>query len=123
MMPQNGAFQKAVFELLKSGYAISWYDVYGSENVIDSRIDSTILSGWLAEAGDDDELIEKLTLTASKANPPEEDPDHQNYTVTPPPIGASTRSKYSCQSCGLNAWAKPSANLICGDCQETMEAV
>lgn len=38
-------------------------------------------------------------------------------------IGASTRSKYNCASCGLNAWAKPSANLICGDCQETMEAV
>lgn len=122
IMP-NGAFQKTVFELLKNGYSISWYDVYGSQNVIDSRIDSTILSNWLAEADDDDELIEKLTLTVSKANPPEEDPDHQTYTVTPPPIGASTRSKYNCLSCGLNAWAKPSANLICGDCNEAMEAV
>lgn len=121
IMP-NGAFQKAVFELLKSGFAISWYDAYGVENVIDSRIDSVILSNWLADAGDDEELIEKLTLTASKASQPEEDPANQTYTVTPPPIGASTRCKYNCASCGLNAWAKPNAHLICGDCKETMEA-
>lgn len=33
----------------------------------------------------------------------------------------SSKTKYSC-GCGLNAWAKPEAKLICGECHESMEA-
>ena len=29
----------------------------------------------------------------------------------------SSRSKYSCIVCGLNAWAKPNASLYCGTCE------
>jgi predicted SprT family Zn-dependent metalloprotease len=28
---------------------------------------------------------------------------------------------YTCSACGQNAWAKPGARLICGDCQKPME--
>jgi hypothetical protein len=35
---------------------------------------------------------------------------------------AASKTKYTCPTCGLNAWAKPDANLWCGDCQEPMEA-
>lgn len=28
----------------------------------------------------------------------------------------NTRQKYQCRSCGLSAWAKPKAQLLCGDC-------
>ena len=31
-----------------------------------------------------------------------------------------TRQKYTCGRCGLNAWAKFNAKLICGDCNEPM---
>jgi ribosomal protein S27AE len=31
------------------------------------------------------------------------------------------KAKYTCPSCGQNAWAKPDARLICGDCTEPME--
>ncbi len=31
--------------------------------------------------------------------------------------------KYSCPSCEQNAWAKPEASLICGDCNQTMEPI
>jgi predicted SprT family Zn-dependent metalloprotease len=34
----------------------------------------------------------------------------------------ASKTKYSCLTCGQNAWAKPEANLICGDCNEPMEA-
>jgi predicted SprT family Zn-dependent metalloprotease len=34
---------------------------------------------------------------------------------------AASKTKYSCPECGQNAWAKPEANLICGDCNEPME--
>lgn len=35
---------------------------------------------------------------------------------------ANTRAKFTCPSCALNAWAKPDANLVCGECREDMEA-
>ncbi len=33
-----------------------------------------------------------------------------------------SKTKYTCPSCGLNAWAKPSAPLVCGDCQIPMQS-
>ncbi len=35
---------------------------------------------------------------------------------------AASKTKYTCSSCGLNAWAKPEASLVCGNCQELMQA-
>ncbi|GAK50676.1 putative zinc metallopeptidase [Candidatus Moduliflexus flocculans] len=32
-----------------------------------------------------------------------------------------TRQKYTCPGCGLNVWAKPAANIVCGDCQRVCE--
>jgi hypothetical protein len=31
---------------------------------------------------------------------------------------AASKTKYTCPCCGFNAWAKPEANLICGDCDD-----
>jgi len=44
---------------------------------------------------------------------------------TPPggqeaPDNRSNREKYHCPGCGLNAWAKPGARLICGTCLRPM---
>ena len=33
---------------------------------------------------------------------------------------AASKTKYTCTVCGLNAWAKPNVQLICGSCQEIM---
>ena len=35
--------------------------------------------------------------------------------------GKANKTKYTCPDCGLNAWAKPEAHLVCGECSETME--
>lgn len=32
-------------------------------------------------------------------------------------VDNSNRVKFTCGKCGLNAWAKPGANLVCGDCR------
>jgi hypothetical protein len=32
-----------------------------------------------------------------------------------------SKTKFTCPSCGQNAWAKPDAALICGTCEEPME--
>lgn len=34
---------------------------------------------------------------------------------------AASKTKYSCPECQQNAWAKPGANLICGDCEVRMD--
>ena len=34
----------------------------------------------------------------------------------------ASKTKYTCPGCGRNAWAKPDVRLICGDCEEVMEA-
>jgi len=34
----------------------------------------------------------------------------------------ASKTCYTCPSCGLNAWAKPQVALICGDCDEALEA-
>lgn len=33
-----------------------------------------------------------------------------------------SKVKYTCPTCNQNAWAKPTAELMCGNCQETMES-
>lgn len=35
---------------------------------------------------------------------------------------ATTRTKYTCPDCYLNAWAKPNIKLMCGECETHMEA-
>jgi predicted SprT family Zn-dependent metalloprotease len=34
----------------------------------------------------------------------------------------ASKTKYTCPTCAVNAWAKPQTSLICGDCREEMEA-
>ena len=35
---------------------------------------------------------------------------------------AASKTKYTCPACGINAWAKPEIKLVCGECDEAMEA-
>ena len=34
----------------------------------------------------------------------------------------TSKTRYTCPTCELSAWSKPGANLVCGDCDETMQA-
>jgi predicted SprT family Zn-dependent metalloprotease len=34
----------------------------------------------------------------------------------------ASKTKYTCPSCGLNAWAKPEAPLVCGECHLPMQS-
>jgi hypothetical protein len=35
---------------------------------------------------------------------------------------AASKTRYTCPACDLNAWAKPGAHLVCGECEEVMAA-
>jgi hypothetical protein len=43
-----------------------------------------------------------------------------NTPMETPKPDKSNRLKYTCTGCMLNAWAKPGANLVCGDCEQPM---
>jgi hypothetical protein len=32
------------------------------------------------------------------------------------------KTGYTCPSCGLNTWTKPTMSLVCGDCQAPMHS-
>ena len=116
---RGGRFQKAVYDLLKNGFSISWYDRWTTGTSVTSKTNSDILEDWLAATDKNDtDLINRLTLTISKSRPGQTpDEDDAVNGIKPPVKGTGTRTKFSCPECGLNAWAKPSAVLICGECQ------
>ena len=35
---------------------------------------------------------------------------------------SASKTKYTCPACGLNAWAKPDVALVCGECNQPLEA-
>ena len=41
--------------------------------------------------------------------------ENKNPIVIVKPVDAS-KSKYSCNKCGLNVWGRPSLNIVCGEC-------
>jgi hypothetical protein len=34
----------------------------------------------------------------------------------------ASKTKYTCPSCGLNAWAKPNVSLVYGECQVPLQS-
>jgi hypothetical protein len=34
----------------------------------------------------------------------------------------ASKTKYTCPTCGLNAWAKPDVRFVCGDCHAPMQS-
>lgn len=123
---RGGQFQNAVYELLKSGFSISWYDKWSSGLAPLSKANKDILDDWLKATDEDEqELIIKLTKTVNQRHDNNDD-DENDFNgqdpdlvidIRPPAKGASNREKFTCPSCSLNAWAKPSARLICGECE------
>lgn len=51
---------------------------------------------------------------------PEDDPDAGDEPTPAKPKKKKDRVKFTCVECGLNAWAKPSAQLVCGPCGLTL---
>ncbi len=118
---RGGRFQTAVYDLLKTGFSISWYDKWSQGAVITSKTNGDILDDWLRVTDKNDlELISKGKTDIGTNDDDDTDGSEPVIDVRPPVKGAATRTKFTCPECGLNAWAKPTASLICGDCSITL---
>lgn len=117
-------FQQVVYNLLASGFEISWYDKY-SENIVTpiSKVNHDILIDWInITASHNIELINKLTKTVN-SHDLIMTPSDATINIKPIIKNTGNRDKFTCPNCGLNAWAKPMANLICGDCNKKMTKI
>lgn len=90
----NGRFAQAYQDIKEQGFELIWKD---------RNADG--ISEYIEKGGDIVELTDIIELTEDESD---EKPK-------------STREKYSCPSCGNNAWGKPSMNIICGDCNVSFE--
>ena len=94
-----GAFDLATKSLLRSGFAISWFDRFPTttDQTAPGRTDSPIM-----KRPDLDVILPIIEKSV------------QNR---------SNRIKYVCLSCHAAAWGKPALNLICGKCEKNFTAV
>ena len=79
-----------------------------------NRVSHIVIPGQAFDASCD-KLLKggfKLTLSAKREIAPAE--------TTRAKAKTASKSKYTCDGCLQNAWAKPGANMICGDCMEPM---
>lgn len=76
------------------------------------------------------ELVDHCKDNSAVIKPPRKSPrplmDDEEESLQPtgeksiPIPDRSNRLKFTCPGCNLNAWAKPGANLVCGDCEQPM---
>jgi predicted SprT family Zn-dependent metalloprotease len=92
---ESAPFAKAYKNLIKSGFVLDW---------VESRPPQ---KRSLTELVGEGSLLDQAGNNEAGETPPN-------------PADRSNRLKYSCPKCSLNAWAKPGANLVCGDCEEPL---
>jgi hypothetical protein len=115
----GGRFEHATKQLLQDGFEITWYDRYPALLRAPAH---EAASGGDGPGGD------------SPYSPGGGDTQHPGSGILPDhawmaPSAAgvqlttaaragdrSNRLKYTCPSCSVNAWGKPSLHLVCGDC-------
>jgi predicted SprT family Zn-dependent metalloprotease len=93
----GGALETAIEVLIENGFGISWYDR---------------LAELLAEFCPDEEIVAGFG--------PDNEPPAAAGIPGEPLRKSGTRAKFSCSTCDQSAWAKPRANLVCGDCRAVM---
>ncbi len=76
--------------------------------------------GYVQPGGPLDELIQHILNTGWRFEYQDRFVDKEDEEEKKP---KPNRKKYVCWQCGLAAWAKPEAFLICGDCDFPMEEV
>jgi len=80
------------------------------------------MSHYIAQGGKFEKACKQLLSRDFKLSwaehveeaPEDSEGDGEGSTAKP------TRSKYTCRGCGLNAWAKPAVEIVCGTCRQLL---
>jgi len=100
-----GAFAAHTARLIAAGFVISWQATPAARRPAKPPADTPGVGGW------------ELGIEEQHSGPQPLSPNSQLPEPNP-----KNKIKYSCSTCGQNAWAKPNARLICGDCEQSMIA-
>lgn len=88
-----------------TGYSVSHLIIEGGQFDLDCK--ELLASGFKINRHD-----RPFPIAVDEAN----DDDQPETSQPPKPKKKKDRVKFTCEECGLNAWAKPSAKLVCGTC-------
>jgi predicted SprT family Zn-dependent metalloprotease len=72
------------------------------------------VSHYILAGGPFDQAADALLATGFRLN-------WQSLALERQESKARSKTKFTCPSCGQNAWARPDASLVCGECEEPME--
>jgi predicted SprT family Zn-dependent metalloprotease len=101
---EKGLFNKVFNELVIQGFSLQWIE---PSYDIDQGT-------FIKVPGEEDGFNEMDSLSGS------DDPDTISKIVASKKKIDTSKLKYSCPTCKLNAWAKMGVKLICGNCNEAM---
>lgn len=99
----NGLFAKAFEDLCIQGFSLEWVEFPQliQEAIVSGKVDPIEVSKPI-------ETIDTATISGNLIS-----------KLSTKKIDTS-KIKYTCPECGLNAWAKINSSLICGKCEENM---
>lgn len=116
----EGIFPDLIYELINSGYSISWFDQFGYKEYGKpiSIIDKKIIDRWKNQT-EDEELLKKLTTVIGQSSEVAliDIEDLANFQKEKKKK-VKTKFKYICPECKKNIWGPSGINVICCDCDE-----
>jgi len=121
----DGAFQQVLPELIKQGVGISWFDTWGyrANSSVLSPIDKKIVEGWKSKI-DDEQLIKKLTEVMGQGEQSVIiDLEELSKLQAEKKKKNKTRLTFVCPECKLKMLGKPTAYVICGECNLELIAI
>lgn len=95
---KGGRFDRACRKLFGTGYRPNWQSSYTTSKVAAGTSKGTKKGGGAVKP------------TAPSGN------HAAQYELIDAPVRPLSKVKFTCPGCGQNAWAKPSALLLCGNC-------
>lgn len=120
----GGRFLAACEALLTNDFSLSWYDRFPAEEHVligQASVSSQLqgVTGASAPIKDNPALAGAVQPGGPGRRPISDESAGASETAQ----NKSNRLKYTCGTCPkVSVWGKPGLNIICGDCQEKLEA-
>ena len=104
---EGGMFMQACVSLIESGYFFNWVDRWGINR---APANALVTTANLENAEDIQSVLTQPIRNEFLGIDSE----------TMIPESKQTRIKFSCPTCGINAWGKPSLKLMCVECSKIL---
>lgn len=130
---EGGQFAEVYHELkIRKGFQLKWIDRIAANKTFDPAFYNAPIESVTESSGEVDNLMEEAsepTTSFQSDYMPLKIDDEQTFAelapeklFIPAPIKSKTsKTKYTCSSCKINIWGKPSLKVVCGECNNFFE--